>query len=132
MRIRTMSLGALTIATFLVLAACGGANEASPAPSTGSTTAGDTSGTTIEVTLRERPFRFIPPDSTFEVGKTYTLVLKSVSAFHTFTVGDLGIDIPVNGGETVTQTFTPTKSGTFRLICIPHESLGMVGEIVVR
>ncbi|MFH1141320.1 MAG: plastocyanin/azurin family copper-binding protein [Chloroflexota bacterium] len=42
------------------------------------------------------------------------------------------VDIVVNVGETVQQTITPTKAGTFKLICVPHEGLGMVGQVIVK
>lgn len=52
--------------------------------------------------------------------------------FHTFTVDDLGIDMELDSGETKTLTYTFDKAGVYKLICIPHEALGMVGEIVVQ
>lgn len=78
------------------------------------------------------PFEFSQTEFNFSVGETVTLVLKSESQFHTFTVDDLGIDVPVNGGETVNFSFTFDKPGTYQLICVPHEALGMVGTITVK
>ena len=42
------------------------------------------------------------------------------------------IDVVVDSGATETVTFTFDQAGTFQLICIPHERLGMVGTITVR
>ena len=36
----------------------------------------------------------------------------------------------VESGQTFTHTFT--VPGTYRYICMPHEDLGMVGEVVVE
>jgi plastocyanin len=54
------------------------------------------------------------------------------STFHTFTVEALGIDVEVNGSETVDFSFTFDTAGTYEVICIPHEALGMVGTITVN
>lgn len=73
-----------------------------------------------------------PSEFTFSVGETVTFALTSESEFHTFTVDDLGIDLNVDAETTETLTFTFDEAGTFELICIPHEALGMVGTITVQ
>jgi len=78
------------------------------------------------------PFSFDPSELNFSVGETVTLVLKSETQFHTFTVETLGIDADVPVGETVDFTYTFDKAGTYDLICIPHQALGMTGTITVR
>lgn len=75
---------------------------------------------------------FGPSDLTFPAGETVTICIKAETEFHTFTVDDLGIDVSVGGGTTETLTFTFDQPGTFELICIPHEALGMKGTITVR
>ena len=77
-------------------------------------------------------YAFDPSELTFGLGETVTLVLRSETQFHTFTVDALGIDIDVDPGEIVTLTFTFDKAGTYDLICIPHQALGMTGSITVR
>jgi plastocyanin len=47
-------------------------------------------------------------------------------------VDELGIDQEMDAGETKIFNFTFSKAGVYKLFCIPHESLGMVGEIVVE
>ena len=78
------------------------------------------------------PFSFGPADLTFDAGDTVDFTLVGESAFHTFTVADLGIDVDVAGGETVSFQYTFDTPGTFELICVPHQALGMVGTITVR
>ena len=75
---------------------------------------------------------FLPSKMTFSVGDSITFVLTAQTEFHTFTLDDLGIDVPVDGGKTVRHTFTFNQAGTFNLICIPHEMQGMVGTITVK
>ena len=53
-------------------------------------------------------------------------------AFHTFTVNDLEINVEVNAGEASGLDFEFTEPGTYKLVCIPHEAQGMIGEIVVE
>ena len=108
---------------------------AAPSAPTGSAPS-DASGSQFEVTLSDPggsgTYSFDPTDLTFDVGETVTFTLNSESEFHTFTVDGLGIDQPVGGGESASLTFTFDKAGTFDLICIPHEALGMVGTITVK
>ena len=138
----------------ILLVACGGGTEPAPittqpaspppppavAPAAPSAPSGSgpsaASGDQFEVTLADPggsgTYSFDPTDLTFDVGETVTLALNSESEFHTFTVDGLGIDESVGGGETATLTFTFNEAGTFELICVPHEALGMVGTITVK
>ena len=77
-------------------------------------------------------YAFDPSELEFSVGDTVSFKLTSEAEFHTFTVDELGIDASVIVHEEATLTFTFQETGTFELICIPHELLGMVGTITVR
>ena len=77
-------------------------------------------------------YAFDTSELNFGVGETVTLVLTSETQFHTFTVEALGIDIDVDGGTSETLTFIFDQPGTFQLICVPHEALGMTGTITVK
>ena len=77
-------------------------------------------------------YEFDPTKLTFNVGQEVTFALKAETEFHTFTVDELGIDQEMDAGETKIFNFTFSKAGVYKLFCIPHESLGMVGEIVVE
>ena len=76
-------------------------------------------------------YTFKPDQFTFNVGDVVEFTLIAESEFHTFTVDDLGIDVSMDGGSTQTMTYTFDKPGEFKLLCIPHELLGMVGSITV-
>lgn len=87
----------------------------------------------VMVALLDEPrYAFQPKTITFEVGKTYNVTIEAGREYHTFTSRELGIDREVSPGVDQTFTFTPVKAGAFRLICVPHEVLGMAGTIVVR
>ena len=91
-------------------------------------------GREVVVELKDEggDYAFGPAELAFSVGETITLKMNSQNEFHSFTVDDLGIDIEVEAGETGTLNFTFDKAGTYEVICIPHESLGMVGTITVK
>ena len=96
----------------------------------------DPEGTQVEVRLRDEAgsgaYLFEPGELTFSVGDSINFVIESETEFHTFTVEDLGIDAASDAGESVEFNFKFDRAGTFQLVCIPHETQGMVGTITVR
>tara|TARA_Y100000994_G_C15657341_1_gene427984 strand:- start:334 stop:804 length:471 start_codon:yes stop_codon:yes gene_type:complete len=97
--------------------------------STSSASAG--AGELVKIGQKENPYIFEPDTLDWTLNKTYTLEFTDVNEFHTFNVDELGIEVYVNAGETVTQDVTPSVAGSFKLYCVPHESLGMVGTVNV-
>ena len=75
---------------------------------------------------------FNPAQLSFAKGETVSIELTSQNEFHSFTVDSLGLDVEVEAGESTSVTYTFDTVGTYDLICIPHESLGMVGTITVQ
>jgi len=155
-RRRLLPIAVVTSIVSIMLVACGGGAEPAPAssqpaspppppaaapavpvaPSGSASTGSATGGTQLEVTLSDPAgsgaYSFNPDELKFSVGETVTLTLSAESEFHTFTVDDLGIDEQVDGGSSTTLNFTFDKAGTYDLICVPHEALGMVGTITVQ
>ncbi|MDP6420396.1 MAG: hypothetical protein FI709_12500 [SAR202 cluster bacterium] len=147
-----LMLGVVLVA----LAACGGGDSADPtatplapasppAPGSAAATApapaaapaaAPTDGTAVTVGMNDAggrgPFVFEPADFTFSAGETVNFKLVGEATFHTFTVDDLGIDVETNANETVDFSFTFDTPGTYELICIPHQALGMVGTITIN
>lgn len=136
----------IAVAFFIaLLAACGsdsddgGDNAATAPPATPPPAAAPTPNIpegAIQVINRDQggsgEYAFDPADHKFSVGQEVTFAISAQTEFHTFTVDDLGIDLSVNAGETDIFTYTFDKAGTYKLYCIPHQALGMVGEIVVE
>ncbi len=93
-------------------------------------------GTEVFVSLQDPggsgEYIYDPADFSFSVGETITFVMESESEFHTFTVTELDINVSVQAEETVDATYTFDAAGTYELICIPHQALGMVGTITVQ
>ena len=140
MRKEVLTAFALTLSVAILAAACGGGNDEEPTPRTPRPTAdtptqpagnGTSGGQVVSINQSENPYVFTPDTYDLELGKTYTLDFQAVGEFHTFTVDELGINIFINAGETVQQDITPSVAGSFKLYCVPHESLGMVGAITV-
>ena len=78
------------------------------------------------------PGVFDPVDFTFSVGEAVNFTLFAEDAFHSFTVSELEINVEVNAGESDGLDFVFEEAGTYELICVPHEALGMVGTITVQ
>lgn len=141
-RILSVALLALLAAALAACAGSGGGTEraATATPNTENAASGasvsSARGGVVRVINRDQggsgEYRFDPAQLRFEVGQEVTFSLSGETEFHTFTVDELDIDVSMDVGETVEYTFTFDTAGTFRLYCIPHEALGMTGEIVVE
>lgn len=132
--------------TVLAIAACGGGDgeqitPTEPAAATATTPAGGETPTNgggdgVAVMLEDPggsgEYIFDPSEFTFSAGEAVTFNLTSETEYHTFTVDDLGIHVDVDADTTETLTHTFSESGTYELICIPHETLGMTGTITVQ
>ena len=96
----------------------------------------DPEGTQFDVRLRDEAgsgsYSFDPGELTFNVGDSINFVIESETEFHTFTVEDLEIDAAADAGESVEFNFKFDRAGTFQIVCIPHETQGMVGTITVQ
>jgi len=130
-----------------ILVACGGSDDsassdtpppppaAAPAPPPAASQI-EIVGTRVDVKLEDPgksgKYRYNPADFTFSTGDEVTFVLTSEGEFHTFTVSDLGIDVGVDANATESLTFKFDKAGTYELICIPHQTLGMKSTITVQ
>ena len=80
--------------------------------------------------------KFDPADvtATPDADGNITVTLKSEpGAPHTWENKELGINSGnVNGGEEKTFTFKAPPAGTHKVICLYHEGVGMVGNLIVE
>ena len=74
---------------------------------------------------------FEPKSLTVPAGAVSVTVKNTGAAPHTYTNKDLGIDLVVAAGKTAEGKIADAKPGTYKIVCVYHESLGMVGELVV-
>ena len=119
-------LFALSLSLCLIVGACGSGSS-----SHGTHTSVDPNAPTIEVLAKS--FTYEPNAMTVNSGDVRTLVLHVKDIPHDFTVKEL--DIHVHGGadDTVKQTITFDKPGTYEFYCPvdSHKAAGMKGELTV-
>ncbi len=74
---------------------------------------------------------FQPSTISVAKGQTVKLTITSTDASHTFTIDELGINVAVGAGQTVTKEFTVEKAGTFVFYCAvgQHRAAGMEGTL---
>ncbi len=150
MRLRYLGLLAIVSLTAVVLAACGGGASptATTAPKPAATTAA-TATTTVPTTAAvdytikllgnaSGSYQFDPKDLSLTAGRTYTIKLTSDAEPHTWSVkdpknpGKYLVDSGFLTNDSKTIQFTAPAAGTYVLVCIPHESLGMKGTITTQ
>ncbi|MDP9469699.1 MAG: plastocyanin/azurin family copper-binding protein, partial [Chloroflexota bacterium] len=108
----------------------GAATAASPA----ATPPAGGGGQIAEVTVEGYDIGWTQPEVTVTPGTTVQLV-NTGAAGHNFEVTDLGINVDMPAGETVTATIPADAApGTYEFICnIPgHAEAGMVGTLIVQ
>ena len=91
-------------------------------------------GRLVEVQMLDAGENYVyePADLTFKVGERITFKITSETEFHTFTIDELDLYETADAGESYEFTITFETAGTYRLYCVPHETLGMIGEVTVQ
>ena len=91
-------------------------------------------GRLVEVQMLDAGENYVyePADLTFKVGERITFKITSETEFHTFTIDELDLYETADAGESYEFTITFDTAGTYRLYCVPHETLGMIGEVTVQ
>jgi plastocyanin len=91
-------------------------------------------GKLIEVKMLDgnENYLYEPADLIFSVGEKITFKIYAETEFHTFTIDELDIYETADGGESYEFTVTFETPGTYKLYCVPHETLGMIGEVTVQ
>ena len=89
----------------------------------------------VEVTLQFVVPRFQPDPITIKVGEPVQFVVNTISARHTFTIEELGIDeeVPQPSRNVIvtTDVVTPQRTGEFLVFCRIHTRLPMEATLVV-
>jgi cytochrome c oxidase subunit 2 len=115
------------LALVIVLAACGGNNNADqPAEQAPATATGEVQ----EVVINATNWEFSPNVIEVKKGTTVKLTLENTDGFHGIAIPELGIE--VKGGETV--EFVAGEAGEFKFMCSVLCGTGhaqMTGELVV-
>lgn len=87
---------------------------------------------TSVIQMNSGSFFFAPNTLQAKVGEEVNIDITS-SGLHTFTIDELGIDVPTQDSTTTRVTFTPDTAGTYTYYCaIPgHTEAGQIGSLVV-
>src|SRR3954453_13954166 len=114
---------ALFCSTFVVASCDSDAKGSSPA------TTVDPNAPILNVTAKS--FAFEPAQITVQHGDTRTLVLHVEDLSHDFTVKELDIHVAGGVDDTVKQTLTFDKPGTYEYFCsvTGHREAGMKGTL---
>ena len=85
----------------------------------------------IDLKTTSQPYTFEPAEFALQAGETYVFDIQGDAEFHTFTVPKLDLDVYIDVNASLPLELTVDTPGTYELICVPHEALGMVGTITV-
>jgi plastocyanin len=80
-------------------------------------------------------FSFNPREVRLRSGETVNIEFENRGMmFHTLTVGELGLDLRANGGDSISGSLRPQRPGTYPFLCsVPgHADAGMRGTISVE
>ena len=85
----------------------------------------------IDLRTTSQPYTFEPAEFALKAGQIYVFDILGDAEFHTFTVPKLDLDVYIDVNASLPLEFRVDTPGTYELICVPHEALGMVGTITV-
>ncbi|MDQ1713809.1 MAG: hypothetical protein QOE45_3259 [Frankiaceae bacterium] len=139
MNLRRAAAAALALSTVVALGACtkqdNGNNtlaDGKPSPtnaSGGPQSTAPAAGGPLAVEAKDN--EFVPKALTAAAGDVTITVHNTGVGAHTLTFKDPKAEVVVDPGKTGEVTVPGLKAGTYKFVCIYHESLGMVGELTV-
>ncbi len=121
---RWFSLLFAVLGTLALVACTGTAPPPPPAPA-------PEGAIVIDLKTTSQPYTFEPAEFALKAGQSYVFNILGDAEFHTFTVPKLDLDVYIDVNASLPLEFRVDTPGTFELICVPHEALGMVGTITV-
>lgn len=127
----TIALAALA-AGGILLAGCGGDDEAHRDDGHGGASEVADGARRVQVTAEQMSFD--PQEITAEVGEDLAIELTSGDMLHDLTIDELDLHVAANGGDTAEGGLTADEPGTYTYYCsVPgHRSAGMEGTLVVE
>jgi len=88
---------------------------------------------TVDVGVGSNGFNFDPPAIAVDAGTTVTWEWTGQGGAHNVVAEDGSFDSgQEESGSGITFEHTFESTGEYRYVCTPHETLGMVGAVVVR
>lgn len=148
MKRKHIGFGIALVVLMIAAIGCGGGETApaatpKPAPTVAAATqevssSGETDFTVALLGTGGAGYAFDPETLTLQSGQSYSIELTGATSdeFHTWTLVDADgsyiQNVQVMAGESQTVELTAPAPGTYRLICLPHQLMGMEGEVVVN
>lgn len=141
-----LTVGPALVGILFLVACGGGGSDAGPetvATNTPAQASGQAADDTtaaanarvIDMTLQFVVPRFQPDPIVVKVGEPIKFVVNTLSARHTFTIDELGIDEevpqPSRNVTVTTDVVTPQRTGDFLVFCRIHTRLPMEGRLIV-
>ncbi|MEE9202565.1 MAG: cupredoxin domain-containing protein [Dehalococcoidia bacterium] len=129
---RRTAVLALSLTALVVMAACGGGGEATPAPAAVATPVNGV----VQVTISERDIE--PKVVSIKVGEEVTFQVTSENSYHTFTIEDADeqeiAHLRVRRDTTETAAVTIDQPGTYVFYCrvTGHRGFGEEGQLIVE
>jgi plastocyanin len=123
------------VAAAVSAAICGAALGAAPRPASMNAVSATALDSLPE--LRTSGFAFDQAELHVHAGETVALrLINADNTTHTFTIDQLGVDVPILPGDANVAVFRPTQPGTYIFYCKPHydpaTGRGMHGTLVVE
>lgn len=88
-----------------------------------------------EVTVNASNFSFSPSEIKVKQGQPVKIIFNNKDGFHDLVIDEFNVNTGrINGGQSKTIEFTPTKTGNFFYYCSvgDHRAQGMQGTIIVE
>ena len=84
-----------------------------------------------DIALSTEDMEFVPATITARSGETTVFVTNQDNVLHTLTIDELGVDLQIPAKSEAKVTFN-TEPGTYEIVCVPHEGMGMTGTLEVE
>ena len=88
-----------------------------------------------EVAVESREFSFDPAEVRLDAGEAVNVRFRNEGhMFHTFTVGELGLELRAEGGDEIVGSIRAERAGTYGFLCTVagHAESGMRGTVMVE
>jgi len=91
----------------------------------------DPTAAPADIALTTEDMEFVPATITAPSGKATMFVENRDNVLHTLTIDELGVDLQIPAKTEAKVTFEATP-GTYGIVCVPHEGMGMTGTLKVE
>jgi plastocyanin len=84
-----------------------------------------------DIALSTQDMEFMPATITAPSGEITVFVHNQDNVLHTLTIDELGVDLLIPANTKANVTFN-AEPGTYEIVCVPHEGMGMTGTLKVE